>query len=335
MKSNILLITFLLALMLTACEKDSAVEDNYVGDKEQSATLVVKSIEQSCSISEENGCEETQTQEIEGVEDIPVVETESSQEIEVMEPQVLHFIDAWDEWHDAEIDSSVPMHDYDWNCLSNTEEGIFYENDERYEIRKGIDVSYHQGKIDWDKVKAAGYEFAIIRVGYRGYGVSGSIKVDKEFHDNIKNAQRVGMDVGVYFFSQAINEEEAKEEAEFVLQQLSGLTLQLPVVYDPELIRHTVARTDNVTGEQFTENTLVFCDILETAGYETMIYSNMVWEAFIFDMQKLSDYTFWYADYEKTPQTPYKFTFWQYTCEGIVDGIDGYVDLNVQFVKKE
>ena len=108
-----------------------------------------------------------------------------------------------------------------------------------------------------------------------------------------------------------------------------------PIVYDPELIRDQPARTNDVSGEQFTKNTIVFCEAIKAAGYEPMIYSNMVWEAFYFDMTQLQDYPIWYADYELVPQTPYDFSFWQYSEKGHVDGIEGTVDLNVWFCPVE
>ena len=151
---------------------------------------------------------------------------------------------------------------------------------------------------------------------------------------NIEEAQAVGMDVGVYVFSQAVNEEEADEEARFVLDQLQGRTLELPIVYDPELIRDDEARTDSVTGEQFTANTIAFCERVKEAGYQPMIYSNMVWEADLYDLGKLQSYPVWYADYEQIPQTPYAFRFWQYSEKGTVDGISGDVDLDVEFIRR-
>ena len=198
-----------------------------------------------------------------------------------------------------------------------------------------MDVSHHQGTIDWEKVKAAGYEFAFVRMAYRGYGKTGSLNLDREYYNNIVNAQKAGLDVGIYVFSQAVNEEEALEEAQLIIDNLKGLELQLPVVFDPELIRDDDARTDEVSGEQFSKNTIAFCEKVKEAGFEPMIYSNMYWEAFLFDLEELAEYPIWYADYEKVPQTPYKFTFWQYSESGHVDGIDGKTDLNVWFVAKE
>jgi len=250
------------------------------------------------------------------------------------EAERLRFIDAWGEWHDMKVDPDVEKHSYDWSCLTNTEEGIFYTGDDRYDMRRGVDVSEHQGSVDWERVKAAGYEFVILRIGYRGYGTAGNLYVDAMFHENIAGAKAAGLDVGVYIFSQAVNEQETLEEAELVLENLKGYRLELPVVFDPERIRDDTARTDGVPGEQFTENTLLFCEKIKEAGYQPMVYSNLVWEAFEFDMEKLADYPIWYADYEPAPQTPYRFTFWQYSEKGQVDGIEGGVDLNVQFCEK-
>ena len=120
-----------------------------------------------------------------------------------------------------------------------------------------------------------------------------------------------------------------------MLNNLEGYELQLPVVFDPERIRDDEARTDDVAGEQFTKNTVLFCEKMKEAGYQPMVYSNMVWEAFEFDMEQLADYPIWYADYETMPQTPYDFTFWQFTEKGYVDGIEGQLDLDVQFCRVE
>ena len=254
---------------------------------------------------------------------------------QVSDGEILKFVDAWGEWHETEIDPAIRKHDYNWSCLTNTEAGIQYAGDERYTIRKGIDVSEHQGDIDWGRVKAAGYDFAFLRIGYRGYGEQGTLCADAKFQQNIVNAHNAGVEVGVYLFSQAVSEDEALQEAGLVLEQLQGHSLELPVVFDPERIRDDAARTDNVTGEQFTKNTVLFCEKMKEAGYQPMIYSNMLWEAFEYDMEALADYPIWYADYEPVPQTPYYFSFWQYSEKGSVDGIAGNVDLNVQFLPQE
>ncbi|MBR6356961.1 MAG: lysozyme, partial [Lachnospiraceae bacterium] len=160
------------------------------------------------------------------------------------------------------------------------------------------------------------------------------INADPGFEEHIAGAQAAGLDVGVYFFSQAVNEEEAVEEAEFVVEQLKNHELQLPVVYDPETILDKAARTDNVTGEQFTANTIAFCEKISECGYEPMIYCNMKWEAFELDLSRMTDIPIWYADYETYPQTPYQFEIWQYTEKGLIEGINGSVDLNIQICTK-
>lgn len=256
-----------------------------------------------------------------------------TQEASKKEEKILEFVDAFGNPYKVKINPDIARKKYRDKNFSYKEGKMIYKDD-KYSSRLGVDVSHHQGKIDWEKVKEDGYEFAIIRIGYRGYGTEGTLNLDNRFHENIKDAQRAGLDVGVYFFAQAINEEEALEEAEFVLKHLKGYELELPVAYDPESILYDEARTDDVTGEQFTKNAKVFCKRIRKAGYETMIYSNMLWEAYELDLEKLSDYPVWYADYGPLPQTPYDFVMWQYTSSGTVDGIKGRVDLNIQFVGK-
>ena len=244
----------------------------------------------------------------------------------------LDYVDAHGERHTAVIDPDLKMHDYDWNNLVKGDDGTLSYSDDKYQTRKGIDVSSHQGDIDWAKVKAAGIDFVFVRIVYRAYGEKGQLFADERARDNIKAAQAAGLDAGVYVFSQAVNEKEAVEEAELTLKQLEGLELELPVVFDPETILDDEARTDDVSGEQFTDNTIAFLDRISEAGYKPMVYSNMVWEDELFDMKRLQDYPFWYADYEIPAQTPYAFSVWQYSEKGQVDGVEGAVDLNLEFI---
>lgn len=206
------------------------------------------------------------------------------------------------------------------------------------QVRYGIDVSTYQGNIDFNKVKEDGYEFVIVRIGFRGYGSEGNLKADDKAIVNIKNAKAAGLDVGVYFFSQAVSEAEAVEEAEFCFELLNqaGITepeqLEMPIVFDPESILHDDSRTDDVTGEQFTSNCIAFCDEVECKGFKSMIYANTTWEAYMLDFGKLSDYPIWYADYSDEVQSPYAYEMWQYSEKGQVNGIDGPVDLNIQYI---
>ena len=250
----------------------------------------------------------------------------------------LDFVSAKGDWYTVEVNNSYEMNQYNAEAWRHDGNNLYYTG-ATYTSRMGIDVSHHNGTIDWAKVKAAGIDFAIIRIGYRGYGDAGVLKTDTKAVENIKNARAAGLDVGVYFFSQAVSEAEAVEEAELTVKILSdaGLTssdVNLPIVFDPEHILDDDARTDNVTGEQFTKNTISYLETIKAAGYEPMIYANMLWEAYELDLSQFKSYKIWYADYEETPQTPYRFEFWQYSESGTVDGVDGIVDLDVQMLRR-
>ncbi|MCR5526943.1 MAG: glycoside hydrolase family 25 protein [Lachnospiraceae bacterium] len=268
------------------------------------------------------------------MESAQVSENSTQSEARKEIPDVLKFVDAFGKEYEVSVNKAVPMNEYMSGNYRHHGDHVTYR-DSKYKSRIGVDVSYHQGDIDWEKVKKSGVKFAIIRIGYRGYGETGALKEDERYSEYIKGAHNAGLDVGVYFFAQAINEEEAAEEAEFVLGLLNGQELELPVVYDPESILDDEARTDDVTGEQFTANTRVFCKKIDEAGYNPMIYANMLWEAYELDLSQLSEYPVWYADYEEIPQTPYQFTFWQYTNKASVPGISGETDLDIQIVKKK
>ena len=267
-------------------------------------------------------------------EDPPEVPEAQETPAEEEGPEILEFVDAFGESYVTEVKDGVPRVPYISSGYSVENGGRYGYEDESYSSRLGVDVSHHQGRIDWQAVKNEGYDFAFLRLGYRGYGEAGSINLDREYDTNAEEARKAGLDVGVYFFAQAVNEAEAAEEAEFVIKHLSDHDINLEVVYDPESILDAKARTDDVSGEQFTKNTQVFCSMISEAGYKPMIYSNMKWEAFEFDMTQLTGYPFWYADYEPLPQTPYDFRYWQYTNEGHVKGISGAVDLDMEFIKK-
>ena len=149
-----------------------------------------------------------------------------------------------------------------------------YMAGEAKEAKKGIDVSTYQGEINWKKVKNSGIEYAIIRLGFRGYE-SGKIVLDSRFEDNIKGSLAAGLDTGVYFFTESINEKEAIEEAEFVIENLKDYEINMPVVIDVEESANTQkTRTKDVTAEQRTKNVIAFCETIKKAGYDVMIYGN-------------------------------------------------------------
>lgn len=231
----------------------------------------------------------------------------------------------------ADILDGVPVNAYDAGSFYSSGGRIGY-NSESIQTYTGIDVSYYQGDIDWNAVAAAGVDYAIIRLGYRGYGESGSLNLDTKFEDNITGALAAGLDTGVYFFSQAITVEEAVEEAEFVLSYLNGYDLTYPVVFDWELTGVDSARTNNMDAKTLTRCAEAFCDKIAEAGYTPMIYFTSYVGYFKYDLSWLLDYGFWFAQYSDVPAFYYDFQIWQYSDTGKVNGISGNVDLNISFV---
>ena len=243
----------------------------------------------------------------------------------------LKYIDAWKEWHVMEVDPSVRKNDYDSGKWTG-KDGRMTLDDDRFEVWQGIDVSEHQGTVDWKAVAEAGFRFAFIRVGYRGYGEEGHLMKDAMAAENLRKASAAGLHVGTYIFSQALNEEEAREEAALAMEVIaeSGVETDLPLMYDPELIRDDQGRANGITREQVVLNTAAFEDEVEkSSGLKADIYSNLPWEHHYFVAETMNRYQIWYADYEKIPQTPYHFTWWQYTNEGYAPGVEGPVDLNL------
>lgn len=195
-------------------------------------------------------------------------------------------------------------------------------------IKKGIDVSRFQGKIKWNKVKEAGIDFAFIRVGLRGTS-EGKMLVDDTFEYNIKNAIDNDIDVGIYFYSQALNEEEAKEEVQLVLDNIEPYKITYPVVIDIESADSETARTKNMTSDEYEVVAKTFCDMIKSAGYKPMIYGNVKSFTLLMDAVDVDDYGIWIAYYGIPLYYPYHFDVWQFTSKGRVDGIDGDVDLDI------
>lgn len=193
----------------------------------------------------------------------------------------------------------------------------------------GIDVSKWNGEIDWDKVKNAGIEFAIIRVGYRG-SRSGSLVEDPFFEQNLKGAKRAGLDVGLYFFSQAVTDVEAVEEASAVLELLGENSISLPVFIDSESAGGN-GRADGLEADIRTEICEAFCRTIENAGLQSGIYASRNWFNNNLYTAKLDKYTIWLAEYRKVPLYQGYYNLWQYTSKGKIDGIDGNVDLDILY----
>ena len=202
------------------------------------------------------------------------------------------------------------------------------------EARQGIDVSEWQGDIDWQQVKDGGIEFAIIRLGYRR-SETGELSTDEKALANLQGAAEAGIPTGAYFFSQAVTTQEALEEAEYALSLLEGYTLTYPLIYDWEYLGED-ARTADVDARTLTDCIKTFCDRVEEAGFQSMIYFNPHFhENEVLYLEELTDYHFWLAMYDTQMDYPYQIDMWQYSCTGSVPGITGDVDLNLYLPRKQ
>ncbi len=204
----------------------------------------------------------------------------------------------------------------------------YYLEQDKIMSSLGVDVSAHQKDIDWKQVKAAGVDFAIIRCGFRGYG-SGELVVDTYFDKNMQGALDAGLDVGVYFYSQAISVEEAVEEAEMAIALVGDSPLTYPIVYDWEIVTTDSARTDDISVQTLTDCTKAFCDTIQKAGFTPMVYQNKRTTLLKLDLPALTGYDFWLAEYNDRATYYYDYRMWQYCSDGKIPGIKGNVDLNI------
>lgn len=195
---------------------------------------------------------------------------------------------------------------------------------------KGIDVSSHQGAIDWAKVKEDNVEFAIIRAVYRGYE-SGKLVVDTCFNDNAKGAGEQGIETGAYLFSQALNEAELDEEIELLLETVKPYDMKGPIVLDIELTEGGNGRADSLSAAERTALARHFTEKVRAAGYRPMLYYNFETALMLINTEELEDSDKWYASYTSDFYYPYYYSYWQYTSSGKVKGIEGDVDMDICF----
>lgn len=230
------------------------------------------------------------------------------------------------------IDETIPVCTHDPELYSMDECGIMSYNDPDVSCYLGVDVSSWQYDIDWNTLREEGVYFAFIRAGYRGYE-SGALNTDSNFEKNIQGALDAGIKVGVYFFSQALNAEEAEEEALYVLNLIQGYDITFPVVFDWELVSSSTARTNGMETEALCEAANAFCHTVEQAGYIPMIYSNQSVSLLYYDLSRIQAYDFWYAEYKEKPTYYYDYDIWQYGATAHLQGVShANVDVNISFV---
>ncbi len=215
-----------------------------------------------------------------------------------------------------------PYDQYDFQY--NRHNYLVLQNVESY---PGVDVSAYQGDIDWKAVKASGIDFAMIRLGYRGYE-SGKLVEDAYAKKNLDAAAEAGLKVGAYFFSQALNTQEVEEEFAFMQEILGEQYLSMPLVLDWEIPTST-ARSAKMDARTLTDIQLYFCKLASDMGYQPMIYFNWHQSENLYFLHELEAYPFWLALYQDRMTYPWDVEMWQYTSSGKVPGIPGPVDINV------
>ncbi len=233
------------------------------------------------------------------------------------------------EW--VTISQYLPKNEYDFSNLVCKDDRMEYYLDGKKVSYIGIDVSKYQDYIDFNKVKKDGIAFVMIRVGLRGYG-DGQVALDDYFFDNIKRATDAGLKVGVYFTSQAVNTEEAKEEANLVLESIGDYRIDYPIAFDMRFVKGDTARIEPLSVNDKTNIAKTFLDIVSAKGYNACILGTKEWFIKEIEMSKLTAYDFWLEEEADLPDYPYKFSMWQYKKSGTVDGVSGVVNLNISFV---
>lgn len=232
------------------------------------------------------------------------------------------------------IYGKVPVNPYNVDNFKIMDGFMAYVDDDGNKISHlGVDLSYHNKSVDFDALAASGVEFVMLRCGYRGYTEGGLVK-DEKFDEYAAEANRVGLKLGVYFFTQAVTMEEARDEAEFVIDLIKDYDISYPVAIDTEHVPDSGARTNEneISDELRTQMITEFCKRVSEEGYYPMIYASENWMRRNMDLSKLTEYDFWVPQYLDENDFLFDFTIWQYTEAGYAPGIDGEVDLDISMV---
>lgn len=234
-----------------------------------------------------------------------------------------------EEW--VSINQYLARNDYDYSGLVYQRPLMkYYENNTRVSY-VGADISKTQDYVDFAELRRSGIEFVMLRLGQRGYS-SGEITLDEYFMDNWKRATDAGLDVGVYFFSQAVTVEEAEEEAQFVIDTISENEIQYPVVFAMDTIPNEVSRIDSLDKMERTNIALAFMDRIRENGYFPMVYGDKEWLIQKLSLGSMIGYDVWLSQEKDIPDYPYQFAMWQYTTHGSIAGIAGDANLNICFI---
>lgn len=313
----------------TVIVDESAAQQGTAGDGSviTGSTLSPKDLDFWDKYPEETeSTEPVEEQNSDGGDEEPPVENDPSTD---GKHTLVEYANGKEEW--VLISPYLPKHEYDFTNLVCQSDLMKYYTEGKQTSFVGVDISKYQDYVDFVKVKRAGIDFVMIRVGVRGYG-SGQLVLDEYFLDNMKRASDAGLDIGLYFVSQAITEDEAREEANLVLENIGEYQVKYPIAIDMEFVENDTARIDNLSRSEKTAVTKAFLDTIQGAGYKAMIYGNKEWLIKEIDMSKLTAYDVWLSQLKDVPDYPYKFTMWQYKRDASIDGIAGYANLNISFI---
>lgn len=239
--------------------------------------------------------------------------------------------DGQEEW--VLISPYLTKNTYDFKNLSESANLRKYTDNGKKISRVGVDISKHNGQVNFKSIKAAGVDFVMLRLGARGYS-TGQLSLDDNFVENMEAAIEAGLDIGVYFYSQAISQDEVIQEVNFVIQNLEPYRAHItyPVAFDMENVANDKARIDGLSRDDKTTIAAAFLGGMQTAGYIPMVYGNKEWLIKNIDLAKLQDYDVWLSQEQDIPDYPYQFAMWQYTTTGVLNGVTGDASLNLCFV---
>ncbi len=239
--------------------------------------------------------------------------------------------DGKEEW--VLISPYLTKHTYNFKNLSESANLRKYTDNGKKISYVGVDISKHNGQVNFNSIKSAGVDYVMLRLGARGYS-TGQISLDDNFVENMEAAVEAGLDIGVYFYSQAVSLEEVMQEVNFVIQNLEPYRAHItyPVAFDMENVPNDKARIDGLSRDDKTAIANAFLGGIQAAGYAPMIYGNKEWLIKNVDLAKLQDYDVWLSQEQDIPDYPYQFAMWQYTTTGVLNGVSGDASLNLCFV---
>lgn len=309
--------------------KDDTIVDNGKNGTVTNQTTGKTVIEGSKSQDSENTAEAL-TQGKTEVYDMTKKESmQDSDDMDDGKHTLVTYQDGSTEW--VEINDKLAANSYDTAKFVYQNPQMKYYVNGKQASWFGVDISSKQGIVDFEKLKKAGVDFVMIKVGGRGYS-SGNIVLDSSYKDYMNGAKNAGLGIGVYFYSQAVDKDEVCEEAETLLELIKDYPVKYPVVFDMESVEGDMARTDALDVSTRTELARIFLKTIKAEGYTPMLYGDKEWLVTKLDLEKLQDYDVWLSQEADTPDYPYEYTMWQYNKSGTVSGISGTAGLNISLV---